>query len=284
MYSLVACVTFLFSPLVMCKWFCMEIWSLLCCFWGDCNTRGRLLRSLPRFVILAVVSTVIGFQGHGLVKYGHNYLHFKAQTFSSVSSVCFKKNFTWQNAGLILWTWSVQCCWKLTKKKKRELFFDDPCCTCPTCVQSNALWNAYIPITISMGIAQQLLLAFKRGSFVVCLSPARLFLFQIISRLFGCYALLSHFELRLGAEISDCWTSCFKRKCFNIQSNHGSQAKHFKEKKKEWKKVSAPMNHHAHVIWSFQFLRPCRIPSPLSVPFCHFSCWLFIFLEISPRH
>lgn len=123
MYSLVACVTFLFSPLVMCKWFCMEIWSLLCCFWGDCNTRGRLLRSLPRFVILAVVSTVIGFQGHGLVKYGHNYLHFKAQTFSSVSSVCFKKNFTWQNAGLILWTWSVQCCWKLTKKKKERTFF-----------------------------------------------------------------------------------------------------------------------------------------------------------------
>lgn len=78
----------------MCKWFCMEIWSLLCCFWGDCNTRGRLLRSVPWFVILAVVSTMIGFQGHGLVKYGHNYLHFKAQTFSSVSSVCFKKHLT----------------------------------------------------------------------------------------------------------------------------------------------------------------------------------------------
>lgn len=118
MYSLVANVTFLFS-LVMCKWFCMETWSLLCCFWADCNTRGRLLQSLLRFVILAVVSTMIGLQGHGLVKYGHNYLHFKAQTFSSGSSVCFKKHLTERRVNFtnnLSELESVQCWWKLGKK------------------------------------------------------------------------------------------------------------------------------------------------------------------------
>lgn len=82
------------------------------------------MRSVARFVILAVVSTMIGFQGRGLVKYGHNYLHSKAQSFSSVSSVCFKKHSTerrvnFRNDGRAVRPWECPTPMKVGEKEKR---------------------------------------------------------------------------------------------------------------------------------------------------------------------